>query len=246
MSKRGDQELLTLIIAESALETIPESLWNHPSVRKHSRLHRKHPKLMLLDRSYHHAAMKRLELSERSGRPDIVHFSLLEGLGSPLNKEKLLSIYVHTLNDYVIWVNPQARLPRNYSRFVSLIEQLFEFGQVPPETQEPLLAIRQQTLTHLLGQIRPSFVLALSRIGKPQTLETAVSNLAGLGKPTVLVGGFPKGHFSKASLKLADEMICIDPEMLETWTVVSRIVYEFERAMSLPVKRLNKAGAPTV
>ncbi len=232
--------MLTFIITESALETIPESLWTHPAIIKWAKAHRKHPRYVLLDRSYHHAAMRKLEQSEKRGRPDIVHFALLEALGSPLNREGLLTVYVHTFNDHTIWVNPMARLPRNYNRFVSLIEQLFEFGQVPPNTAErPLMTLKKQTLPQLIKEIRSSYVLVLSTIGKRQTLEASIPNVARKSKPAVLVGGFPKGHFSKAALNLAQETLCIDHEMLETWTIVSRVIYEFERALSLPGKRLE-------
>ena len=231
--------MLTLIIAESALETIPESLWNHPAIRKFSKTRRRPPSLILLDRSYHHTAMKRLENSEKRGRPDIVHFALLEALGSPLNKEKQLATYVHTVSDATIQINNEARLPRNYSRFVSLIEQLFETGRVPPdEKMKPLLILKQQDLTQLVKEVKPSRLLALTRAGRPQTLEDTISDLAKTDKACVLVGGFPKGHFSKAVTELADDTVCIDSDMLETWTVVSRTVYEFERALSLPQKRL--------
>jgi len=231
--------LLTLVLVESALETIPKQLWDHAGVQRYAKLRRRHPCFIVLDRSYHHSAMKTLELGQKRGRPDIAHFALLEALGSPLNKERLLQVYVHTFNDYVISVNPETRLPRNYNRFVSLMEQLFEFGRIPPkETETPLLMLRQQTLTQLVREIQPSYILALSRIGKPETLETAVSKLAKEKRPVVFVGGFPHGHFSKATAKLADRVVCIDREMLETWTVVSRVIYEFERILSLHKKRL--------
>jgi rRNA small subunit pseudouridine methyltransferase Nep1 len=183
--------------------------------------------------------MKRLEQNEKRGRPDIVHFSLLEAQGSPLNKERLLTTYVHTINDHVIWVNPEARLPRNCIRFNSLTEQLFESKQVPANTEKPLLTLRKQSLHRLIRDVKPSHVLALSRLGHPQTLETCISNLSQEVRPAVLIGGFPRGHFSETALKLADEVICIDSEMLETWTVVSRVVYEFERTLGLPSKRLK-------
>ena len=233
--------MLTLIIAESALETIPESIWNHPAIRKISKTRRRPPSSILLDRSYHHPAMRKLENNEKRGRPDIVHFALLEASGSPLNKEKLLTTYVHTIQDVTIQVDPEARLPRNYSRFVSLIEQLFETRRVPPNRNEkPLLVMKQQTLPQLIKEVKPSRLLALTRTGRPQTLEDTISDLAKTDRACVLVGGFAKGHFSKEVTEMADEAVCIDSEMLETWTVVSRIIYEFERALSLPKKRLSE------
>jgi len=231
--------LLTIVLAESALETIPKQLWKHAAVQRYAKQRRKHPRFVILDRSYHHSAMKTLALSEKRGRPDIVHFALLDALGSPLNREHFLQVFVHTFNDDVIWVNPETRLPRNYNRFVSLMEQLFEYEHIPPKKAEPLLTLKRQTLDELIHESQPSYVLALSRIGKPKTLEAAVSKLTRGKKPTVLIGGFPHGHFSEATTKLANEIVCIDREMLETWTVVSRVVYEFECAISLPKKRLK-------
>jgi rRNA small subunit pseudouridine methyltransferase Nep1 len=232
--------LLTLILAESALETVPEKLWKHPSVSKYAKIRRTKSRFVLLDRSFHHAAMKSLEQHEKRGRPDIVHFALLEALGSPLNKEGLLQTYVHTFNDYVITINPETRLPRNYDRFVNLIQQLFECGRVPPgQTETALLTVERKTLSQLILNIKPSYVLAFSRLGKSCTLETAVSKLANEKNPVVIVGGFPSGHFSEATMKIANETICIDAEMLEAWTVTSRVIYEFERALGLPEKRLK-------
>lgn len=230
--------MLTLILAEAALETIPEQLWSQPSIRRYFKLRGKHPRFVVLDRSYHHRAMKSLEQSAKRGRPDIAHFALLEALGSPLNKEGLLQVYVHTFNDYIITVNTETRLPRNYDRFVSLIEQLFEYGRVPPQ-QSPtaLLTLEQKTLVQLIREVTPSYVLAFTRAGKPCTLEEAISKISNEKRPVVVVGGFPSGHFSETTLKLANETVCIDPDMLETWTVTSRAIYEYERTISLSKKR---------
>lgn len=231
--------MLTLILAESALETIPKSLWKHPTIIRYCEKHGKQPEFILLDRSYHHAAMKTLKDSEKRGRPDIVNFALLEALGSPLNKEGLLQVYVHTFSDYVITVAPETRLPRNYNRFVGLMEQLFEFKKIPP-TGQLLLTLKKQKLPQLLQTIKPSYVLAFSRKGNAHTLEDAISKLSNNERPVALLGGFPHGYFSEATSKLANETVSIDPEMLETWTITSRLIYEYERAISLPRKRLSQ------
>ncbi len=231
--------LLILILAESALETIPKQLWNHPAVQKYSKLRRKHPQFLILDRSFHHSAMKTLKQNMKRGRPDIVHFALLEALGSPLNKETQLRVYVHTFNNYVITANPETRLPKNYSRFLGLMEQLFEAGNVPPEGTA-LLTLEHKTLPQLIREVKPSHVIAFSRVGTRKTLEETILKLTNEKRPALLVGGFPHGHFTNSTLKLADETVCVDPEMLETWTMVSRVVYECERALSLPKKRLEK------
>ncbi len=230
--------MLILILAESAIETIPEILWKHPSVKGYSKKRGKPPKILLLDRSYHHAAMKKLPQNHKRGRPDIVHFALLEALGSPLNRVGELRVYVHTINDYTITVDPKARLPRNYNRFVGLMEQIFEMKRAPP-TGPALLKLEHKTLSQLLRDIKPTYTLAFSRIGMPSTIEEAVSRLLGKEKPAVIIGGFPHGHFSEETVKWANELVCVDPETLETWTVVSRVIYEYERAISLSKKRLS-------
>ena len=230
--------MLTLILAESALETIPKSLWKHSSVVHHAEKRGKHPEFILLDRSYHHTAMKTLKDNEKRGRPDIVHFALLEALSSPLNKEGLLQVYVHTFNDYVITIAPETRLPRNYNRFIGLVEQLFKFRKIP-QTGHVLLTVKKQSLPQLLQTVKPTYVLVFSRKGKKCTLENAISMLSSKEKSAAIVGGFPHGHFSEKTSKLANETIAVDPEMLETWTVISRLIYEYERTISLSTKRIR-------
>jgi rRNA small subunit pseudouridine methyltransferase Nep1 len=231
--------VLILVLAEAALETVPEELWSHPAVKRHSKRQRKPPQQLILDRSLHHQAMKRLDDNLKRGRPDITHFALLEALGSPLNKEGLLQVYVHTREDYVISVNPSTRLPRNYNRFIGLMEQLFHQGKVPSEG-ETLLRLEHKTLQQLLTETEADCTLALSREGNPKTLQTAVSSLKTKQKPAIIVGGFPHGHLTETTTQLADELVCIDKEMLEAWTVTSRAIYEYEKTLSIPKKRINK------
>jgi rRNA small subunit pseudouridine methyltransferase Nep1 len=183
--------------------------------------------------------MKKLRQGEKRGRPDIAHFALLEALGSPLNKERLLQVYVHTNNDHVITVNPEARLPRNYDRFVGLMEQLFELGRVPSKGQT-LLKLESKTLSQLLEETETDYVMAFSRKGSSETLEETISKLLEKQRSAVVIGGFPHGHFSGTTIRLADGVVCIDSEMLETWTLTSRVIYEYERAISLPKKRLEQ------
>ncbi len=229
--------MLILILAEAALETVPKDLRSHPAVKQHSKRHRKPPEQLLLDRSIHHSAMRRLDSNEKRGRPDITHFALLEAMGSPLNRERLLQIYVHTYNDYAITINPTTRLPRNYNRFIGLMEQLFQLGKVPSEGVS-LLTLEPKTLPQLVSEIEADYILAFSREGKRNPLPEAVSTLQAKRRPAVIIGGFPHGHFSETTIQLADQVVCVDSEMLESWTVISRVIYEYERGLSLTRKRL--------
>lgn len=230
--------MLTLILAEAALETLPKTVWNNSSIQNYSKKHKKLPGQILLDRSLHHSAMRKLEHGKKRGRPDITHFVLLEALGSPLNKEGFLKIYVHTRNNYVITVNPSVRLPRNYVRFIGLMEQLFYNKRVPPEG-EILLELKQKTLKNLLKDAKIDHVLVFSRTGVPKTMEEAISSQQKRNNVAVIVGGFPHGNFSKTTLQEGNEFICVDSEMLDAWVLTSRVIYEFEKNLSIPAKRIN-------
>jgi len=229
---------LVLILAESAVELVPLELVKHPSVLKLAKKRGKKPNEILLDRSYHHAAMRSLKDTEKRGRPDIVHTTLLETLGTPLNREGLLETYVHTVDNRVIEIVSTARLPVNYDRFVGLIEQLYAVGRVP-EAGKPLLAIRKQTLSQLLGEIKPSTTVAFTALGEYEDLSKLSEGLAKERKPAILIGGFPRGHFGEETLNVADRAVRIDREALEAWVVASRAVYAYELAIGLTKRRLR-------
>jgi rRNA pseudouridine-1189 N-methylase Emg1 (Nep1/Mra1 family) len=111
------------------------------------------------------------------------------------------------------------------------MEQLFELQRVPP-TEQILLELESKTLQQLLREITATHVAAFSREGSRQTLETTVPRLSAKEWQGVIVGGFPHGHFSEITIRLADAIIRVDLEMLEAWTMISRVIYEYERAIS--------------
>lgn len=231
--------MLTVVFAESALELIPEQLWRHSAIKRYAEKKGKHPRFLILDRSYHHATMVQLEENEKKGRPDIVHFSLLEALGSPLNREGMLRLYVHTLANDVIFVDQKTRLPRNYNRFLGLMEQLFELEQIPPKGSPLLTLTKNVSLSRLVTDLKPDRTIIFSQDGTPRTMKQAVSEFRGKKNPLAIVGGFPHGTFSEEATKLADYVVSVDREMLEAWTVTARIIYEYETLIGLPARRLT-------
>jgi len=229
---------LTLILAESALELVPKKILGHPAVVSYSKKSGKHTNEILLDRSYHHKAMTDLKDAEKRGRPDIIHMALLEALGTPLNKEGLLKIYVHTIDDHIITVSSKARLPKNYNRFVNLLEQLFKLGRVP-ESGESLLSIKKEKLKDIIDRIEPSKVIVFSSVGKPNTLREVCKKISHEEKPLIIIGGFPHGHLTNESMRAADCVFSIDRNVLEAPVVTSRIIYEYEIAIGLDQKRVD-------
>ncbi len=94
--------MLNLIIAEAALETIPDEIVRHPSVANDARRTGNEPSTLLLDRSIHHAAMVRLDDQFKRGRPDLVHLTLLNATSTPLYQDGLAKVYIHTRKDVVL------------------------------------------------------------------------------------------------------------------------------------------------
>jgi len=184
-----------------------------------------------LDQSYHHSAILRLGKSGVGrGRPDIVHFSLLVALGSPLNADNQLNCFVHTRDDHVISIDPRTRLPRNTDRFTALIEQLYQ-DSVVPSSGPALLKLKKESLKSLLSTILPDSLVALTTLGSPKPMEAVAEGLRQSDRPVLLVGGFPTGHFSDGTMKLAFEKNRVDRRNLEAWTIVSRAIYDYEKAV---------------
>ncbi len=219
--------MLHLILLESALELVPREIIRHPAVLKNARRRKKKPTETLLDVSLHYHAMKTLPDREKRGRPDIVHVSLLNALESPLNKEGKLRIYVHTYDGHIIFIKPETRIPRNYNRFVGLMEQLLTKGRVPPDAEDPLIYVKTITLEELLSKIGKKGLILLRENGeykKPiNIVKYALENDLAIG-----IGGFPHGDFSKYILEMATKQFSIYHLSLPSWIVVSRIITSAE------------------
>ncbi|MCD6510050.1 MAG: 16S rRNA methyltransferase [Thermoprotei archaeon] len=225
--------MLYLLIAEAALELIPSEVWGHPAIRKYAMKRGKHPSKLLLDISFHYSAVKNLPHIEKRGRPDIVHITLLEALGSPLNRSGKLRVYVHTFRNYIIEVNPETRLPRNYYRFVGLMEQLFERRRVPPRGDKVLLRIKKGSIRDVVGEIAPTEVIIMSEKGEAVSLNKLAETLTSTPKPLVIIGGFQRGDFTDETLSLANLKVSLYPEPLDAWVVVSRVITAYEEGIGL-------------
>ncbi len=222
--------MLYLILAESAIETIPQKIARHPAVATDAKKRGKNPSQMLLDSTKHFAAMHGLDEEKKRGRPDIIHFCISLALDSVLNKKGLLQVLVHTRNDQVITVNPELRIPRAYNRFAGLMEDLFEKREIKAE-EKTLLKLENKSLKQLLGEIECKRVFALD-VGGEFKSRKALQELFESEKDAVLVvGGFPHGNFADASKALEGvPRISIAQEELCAWTVVSVLISSCEAA----------------
>jgi rRNA small subunit pseudouridine methyltransferase Nep1 len=225
---------LHLIIAEAALELVPKEIANEPSVVLNARKRGKKPHETLLDITLHYKAMKKLDKWFKRGRPDIVHVSMLLALSSLLNSFNLLRLYIHTINDEVIYVDPSTRIPRNYNRFVGLMEQLLLLGSVPPKASTPLMYVEKMSLKQLIDRIGCNISVLMHEKGmvmKPLELGEYIADKMTKGIDIcVVVGGFQHGDFEESTLNLFKEKISLYPKPLETWTVISMIINAVENS----------------
>jgi rRNA small subunit pseudouridine methyltransferase Nep1 len=216
--------LLNFVLAESALELVPKEIRGSSAVVSDSRRRGLDPTAILLDRSFHHSAMTRLKDGEKRGRPDLVHAALLSVTGTPLYLDGRVKVLVHTYPDLVLDIAEKTRIPKNYLRFRGLMEKALV--EKPGEGLVRLMAMGIRDLIRKV--LAPDLTIGLSVQGRPVSLEQLAKKIGDARNPGVLVGGFPRGHFSKETLASLDELLRIDTRPLEAHVVAARLVYEVE------------------
>jgi len=216
------------VLVESALEFVPKELCTHSSVISHSKRIGKKPSEILLDISFHYSAMKGIKNELKRGRPDLVHFCLLEACSIPLYFNRELTVYVHTIEDKVIFVGENVRLPKSYHRFTGLMEKLYSEKKIE-SYGNMLLEIKDMDFESLLNKISPSKVIGLTIDGLPSSYQNIAKNIS--NQSCLVVGGFAKGHFSKKTRKNLDSVFKVDKNSLEAHIILSRMLYEYEKTI---------------
>lgn len=222
---------MSLVLADSALEIVPRSLREHPSVVSNAKRSGQLPERTLLDSSYHHRAMRRLLEVERRGRPDIVHMCALLALGSRAAAARRLRLYIHTYGGEVISVAPGTRLPRVYDRFKGLMAQLLAQGKVPED--DPLLVVEDVDLPELLRALAPERVLALSSRAPRAKWAQLLPPDGPARTMAVLLGAFPRGGFREPTARLATETASVADGPLEAWAVEAELLVHLATSMRL-------------
>ena len=218
--------MLSLVIAESALELVPVELQRHNSVIASARRFNKKPSEVLLDISWHFAAMKGIKNEIKRGRPDLVHFSLLEACSIPLYFENKLNIFVHTIDDKVISLGQNVRLPKSYHRFIGLVEKLYATGRIE-ENNNILLEIKEMNFENLIKKINPKQTIALSSKGIKSSYQKIAEEMD--DDTCLVVGGFSKGQFSDKNKDYFNKIVLVDKNPLEAHIIISRVLYEYEK-----------------
>ena len=220
--------MLNIILSESSLELIPKEMHNHPSVTSYSKKFKKSVSNTLLDNSWHFGAMKGLENEIKRGRPDIIHLTLLSLCTTPVFYKNKIKVFVHTVNDEVISINNNTRLPKSYHRFQGLMEKLFLTKKIESE-DEILMEMKNSSLSQLVSKIKPTQIIGLTTQGQKISLDKLVKQIE--ENSCIILGGFQKGHFSNETEKIIEESFSINDSSLEAHLVASRLAYEYEKTI---------------
>lgn len=220
------------MIAEAAMELVPQILRNHPSVKNHSKRTGRGVNEIFLDISYHHKAMveKNIDQWWKRGRPDIVHFDLVEALSTPLFKQKKLQVYVSTFDNNLVTISQDLRIPKNYYRFERLMIGIFNKQK---NKNSPNLIEFQENVNFkdLIEKIvRPDLIIGLSVKGTQSKISDILQNNANdtTKHYCFVIGGFQRGNFSETVSGACDAIYSISPFSLESHVVISRVLYECE------------------
>ena len=220
--------MISLILSESALELVPSELKHHPSVVSHARKLGKHSSEILLDNSWHFAAMKGIDNEIKRGRPDLVHFSILEATTIPLYLQNKMKLFVHTVDDKVISFGENVHIPKSYHRFAGVIEKLYREKKITVNN-DVLLEIENKTFSELLDEINPSKIIGFSTTGDKNTYEKVAEDIA--DNTCIVIGGFQKGHFSDLVENKITDLYSIGDESFEGHVVIARMLYEYEKTI---------------
>lgn len=212
--------VLHVVLVGAEVELAPEAIAGHPAIRATAKELNRRPTEILLDQNVHSPAIRQLPEGERRGRPDILHYTLLVLLESPLNKEGKLKVLIHTRNRELINIRADTRLPRGEARFQGLISKVLRDGA--SQDKQPLLwsdGVRSpaQVLAECKGPI-----VRLDEGGSSTTpadlMQRAVDH-----DLTILLGAFPSGDFP-AEWKNVAPAASIFPQALNAWAVAGEIV----------------------
>ncbi|UCE10837.1 MAG: 16S rRNA methyltransferase [Candidatus Thorarchaeota archaeon] len=209
-------------------------------IQQHASRRKKKPTELLLDQSQHGEAMVRLQDNLRRGRPDIVYLSLLSVLETPLCKSGLLTVHLHVRDGRIIEVNPEVRLPRNYDRFVGLMEQLLVEGRVPP-SGDSLLHIIDMNLGQLINSLTAEDSVSLLAI--EGGTRTTIVDLEGLFPddsltPVIIgVGAFPYGNLNADTKLLFANHVELDSEVMMAWHVCSEVLWAYSASVNVAKER---------
>jgi rRNA small subunit pseudouridine methyltransferase Nep1 len=225
----------TIILEDASLELVPKKFWTHEACRLYEARFGIPPESQILDDNFHHAIIEKLHEREKKGRPDVVHFALLDIMSTPAYEKNFIQPIIHTLNKATIVVRDGVRPPRTELRFNGVMSKILRGDMGPAE--ERLFAVRAYCESRdLVKSLKAKCVFCLSTqgvLGDLRDYVAKIKNEAGDSTSVWIVGGFARGHLSEEVKSLADEVISISDRPLPAHVVTARLSYEIERSLKL-------------
>lgn len=215
--------MLHVILAGAEVELAPESIAGHPAVRTTAKEQNRKGTEVLLDQNVHGSALKQLPDGERRGRPDILHYTLLVLLESPLNKLGQLKVLIHTRHGELVRIRPDTRLPRGEARFQGLIAKVLRDGA--SQDKSPLLwSDGARSPDQVLGECRGP-VVRLDEGGMALSPAHLIGRATGPDRDlTLVLGAFPSGDFAPEWKVAAPHAVSVFPQALNAWAVAGEVV----------------------
>lgn len=143
----------------------------------------------------------------------------------------MLKVYVHTINDKIIAIADNLRIPKSYFRFERLMVSLFRDNVIKSNEGTILMELSDGTFAELIDMIKPNMVIGLSTVGVQSKAQKVVENARSVDHSSLVIGGFAKGHFSENVTKSLGPTYSISNLALETHVVIARILYECEKLL---------------
>jgi rRNA small subunit pseudouridine methyltransferase Nep1 len=165
-------------------------------------------------------------------------------LETPLCKEGLLKVHLHLQDGRIVDVNPEVRLPRNFDRFVGLMEQLLINGRVPPDGVK-LMSITERTLPQLVASLSAESVKSrtwlTSESGRPSSPSSILSAIPDDASMDLIIGigAFPHGSFSKVVEEVFTDRVRLDRDVMMAWHVCAEIVWLYSSKLGVLQQRLT-------
>lgn len=224
--------MLTIILYNCGFQlTENQDVLNNPALLR-VRLPSRRNLPALLDLSVVHGSLKD-PLMRHSGRPDIVHRSLLTAMDSPFWKENTVRFLVHTINDEIWEINKEWKPPVSYFRFFWLMERFLyerrlDFGNVSMKLDDMSII---ELINGLSDNDEKISVFLLSKAGTNTGLRQLVAEIGKSwdSNPVIIVGGYQRGHnileLEKQLLNCEIASWNVSNESLMASTVISMLFF---------------------
>lgn len=181
----------------------------------------------LLNTDEHMSLIRKYKKDPAFCRPDITHQCLLMLFDSPLNRAGLLQVYIKTMNNVLIEINPQTRFPRTFKRFANLMVQLlYKMSIKSSQGPEKLLRVVKNPVTGHLP-------VGCRKIGTSFKGEKLISPSELIPDPTseepiaIVIGAMAHGE---ATVDYTEETVSISNYPLSAALACTKIVSAFEQA----------------